>query len=580
MCGISGIAGTNIQKDQLKAMLNLQHHRGPDDHGVYVNNSGTIGLAHNRLSIIDLSSAGHQPMADRDERYRLVFNGEIYNYIELRKQLEPDFTFTTKTDSEVIINAYIKWGEDCLHKFIGMFAFAIWDEREKTLWAARDRLGIKPFNYAYDTTRNFLFASEIKTLHGAGILKEPNEKVWASYLVHGSYGAPEDTFWESIFQLPAGHSLTWKDGRTWVKKWYDLSAITGSGYDARSLEEVTEEYFSILQDSIKLRFRADVPVGINISGGLDSSALLHLVTKVQGKDNQVKAFTFYTGDDRYDELPWVQEMIAQTRHKLVPCLLAVEEVPALTESVNANQDEPYGGIPTLAYAKLFEEARKNGIIVLLDGQGMDEQWAGYDYYRNAATSMASPVVQGTTDSPVRPGCLDPDFAGLALKQQFPEPYPDKLRNLQFRDTFYTKIPRALRFNDRISMRASTELREPFLDHRLFELAFRQSPDRKIQGDQGKWFMRQLLQTKLPGKIVEAPKRAMQTPQREWLRGPLKSWVEDTLANTLKNNNWLVKDKITAEWNSFLKGESDNSFYIWQWMSLSMITEGQQKVYNV
>ena len=570
MCGISGIVGNTWKDWQLNAMLGSQAHRGPDDNGIYISNDHYAGLAHNRLSIIDLSPEAKQPMFDASGRYSIVYNGEVYNYLEIKSTLATEFNFKTKSDTEVILYAYIKWGEGCLDRFIGMFSIAIWDEIEKKLWIARDRFGVKPLNYAFDQDNNFYFSSEIKALHAAGISKEMNDATWAAYLGYGMYDNSINTFWKGVYKLSPGSILTLKDNEVKIKKWYDLFEHTGRDFDTASLEEVTEQYFALLEDSIRLRFRSDVPVGINLSGGLDSSALLALVNQVQGKDNNIKAFTFITGDDRYDELPWVNEMIFETRHELISCLLTAKEVPAMAESVQMFEDEPFGGIPTLAYARVFEEARKAGVIVLLDGQGIDEQWAGYDYYRNSNTIVSGPTIQGSKDSSVFPECYDPEFLALSETMQMPEKYPDKLRNLQYRDTFYTKIPRALRFNDRISMRSSTELREPFLDHRLFEIAFRQPENFKINEGTGKWFMRQLLKTRLPGKVVEAPKRAVQTPQREWLRGELKEWAETMLETAITQNGFLKGDKIREKWHNFVAGESDNSFYVWQWISLSLM----------
>ncbi|HYH81576.1 MAG TPA: asparagine synthase C-terminal domain-containing protein, partial [Longimicrobium sp.] len=297
-----------------------------------------------------------------------------------------------------------------------------------------------------------------------------------------------------------------------------------------------------------------------------------LVHAVQGADSEVKAFTFVTNDDAYDELPWVERMLERTRHPLLVCPIAPEDVPELAESVQAHEMAPYGGLPTLAYARLFEQARDAGVTVLLDGQGMDEQWAGYDYYRGALEGRAAGTVQGTREPPVRPGCLTPELRGLAEPFSPPAPFGDPVRDLQYRDARFSKIPRALRFNDRVSMRVSTELREPFLDHRLFELALRQPLDRKIRGGTGKAMLRDIAADLLPGGVVEAPKRALQTPQREWLRGPLREWADAMLESALaaEGGRWLDAAATRAEWRRYAAGESDNSFYVWQWISLGMI----------
>ncbi|MEP6916735.1 MAG: asparagine synthase-related protein, partial [Acidobacteriota bacterium] len=416
------------------------------------------------------------------------------------------------------------------------------------------------------------FASEIKALHAAGVPAVEDEQTWASYLSRGQYDHDNRTFWHGVQSLPPGHAFRWHAGELKIWPWYDLAAAVGEGFDERPIETTSEEYLALLRDSVRLRFRADVPVGINLSGGLDSSILLSLVRDLQGPESQVKAFTFTTGDPRYDETPWVEQMLEQTQHPLRVCRLSASEVPALAEDVQRSEDEPFGGIPTLAYARVFERARAEGVIALLDGQGMDEQWAGYDYYRGSTSDVAPMQLQGSADAPVRPGCLTPEFVALATPFAAQRPFPDALRNLQYRDAVHTKIPRALRFNDRVSMRASTELREPFLDHRLFELAFRQHADRKIRGNTGKWLLRQILATHLPGGVVEAPKRPVQTPQREWLRGPLQDWATGLIDEAVSGPSaaWFRPDLVKAEWTRFCAGESDNSFYVWQWISLALM----------
>lgn len=573
MCGISGICGTHWKPDQLAAMVRVQNHRGPDDAQMWISPDGRAGLGQDRLSIIDLSSAGSQPMPDSTGRYWITFNGEVYNYLELRRELA-DYPYHSHTDTEVVLAAFVRWGASCLDRFIGMFAFLIWDTETKTLFAARDRFGVKPLYYHADGNRQLTLASEIKALFAAGIPRESEPVAWSNYLAVGYYDHSPRTFWKDVSALPAGHFLTWKGGHLTIVRWYDLADRTAE-LDDRPLDVVKEEYTSLMEESVRLRFRSDVPVGINLSGGLDSSVLLGVVRKVQGEASTVKAFTFLTGDPAYDELPWVQQMLAHTRHPSVECLLSAADVPALACSVQQAEDEPFAGLPTLAYARLFEIARQQGVIVLLDGNGMDEQWAGYDYYETSLAGGTAGTVQGTRESPFRVDCLTPEFAALHESFEPRKPYADKLRNLQYRDIVYTKIPRAMRFNDRISMRSSCELREPFLDHRLFEIAIRQPVERKIQNRTRKWMLRQIAQSLAPSGVVEAPKRPLQTPQREWLRGPLKDWANSHIENTISrlDGTWLDGGAVRSAWAKFCRGESDNSFYIWQWISLSLMEIG-------
>jgi asparagine synthase (glutamine-hydrolysing) len=561
MCGVAGIIGNTISRETMENMLQRQQHRGPDHTGIFSENGVVLG--HNRLSIIDLSAEANQPFHSSDGRYVLVFNGEIYNYRELRVKLKHKYPFTTQSDTEVLLAAYSTWGKECLSRLNGMFAFAIWDTQRQQLFAARDRFGVKPFYYSlYD--KSFYFASEIKTLFEAKVPRSAHEKVWANYFAYGSYGMPNETFWDGIFQLPAGHFLFFENGKVSIKQWYVFEKEIQTHSEAQSLEAVAEKYLSLLEDSIALRFRADVPIGFNISGGLDSSLLLALVNKNKEGGN-IGAFTFYTGDERYDELPWVEALISITKNPLHKIKLELCEVREWSQLLAEQQDEPYGGLPTIAYAKLFSEARKLGTLVLLDGQGMDEQWAGYDYYGKANGE----ILQGVRKSPLRPDVLSRDFLALAEKPEYPAPFEEALLNLQYRDLFYTKLPRALRFNDRISMVAGTELREPFLDYRLVEFAFAQPKRFKIQDGRHKYVLRLLVKKLLPDTLRLAPKRALQTPQREWLGNELQPWTRECVLS-LRKHPWFQDDLLEKELDCYITGDRDSSFHIWQWINSSLL----------
>ncbi len=567
MCGIVAVVGTARVGPELDRMVDRLRHRGSDAGGVF--RDGGVGLGHRRLSIIDLSEAGRQPMSTADGRLTIVFNGEIYNYLELRGELA-GFPFRTHSDTEVVLAAYERWGEQCLDRFVGMFAFVLWDAREQRVLAARDRFGVKPLYRARRADGAIVLASEIKALHAAGVPAIPDVTAWATYLATGLYDHGTRTFWRDVEAVPAGTLLSWRpDEPVTARRWYDLAERVGSELDTRPESVVREEDAALLDETVRLRFRSDVPVGINLSGGLDSSLLLGLVHRVQGRDSAVKVFTFVTGDPAYDELPWVEQMLARTKHPLITCPLIPDDVPELAARILVAQDEPYGGLPTLAYAKLFERARREGVIVLLDGQGIDEQWAGYDYYRNAGGP--APTVQGAKDPAVRRDLLVPAFAALAEPHAFRAPFSDPLRDLQYRDAVYTKIPRALRFNDRVSMASSTELREPFLDHRLFELAFRQPRERKIRGDQGKAMVRDLAAALLPDGVRTAPKRPLQTPQREWLRGPLRAWADGCIEHAIEAHaDWLSASATREAWRAYADGAGDNSFWVWQLVTLGMM----------
>jgi asparagine synthase (glutamine-hydrolysing) len=575
MCGISGIIG-DFTENQLDAMLAIQNHRGPDATEKYKDDN-FAALGHNRLAIIDLSTKSNQPFIDNSNRYVIVFNGEIYNYIELKKELQNQYAFKTESDTEVLLAAFIVYGKFCLQKLNGMFAFAIWDNQEKKMFAARDRFGVKPFYYGL-FNHTFYFSSEIKALHAAGIVKKPNEKVWASYFAFGSYGMPDETFWNEIVQLPGGHFLEYQNKNLTLKKWYFFEDEVAKQPKNLTYNQAKKKYIALLKDSIQLRFRSDVPIGFNISGGLDSSLLLALVNNYKHHSEPIEnlpftihhspftlnAYTFYTNNSDYDELPWVEKMIAKTHNPLTKVSLQADEVPDFARKMALQQDEPYGGIPTLAYAKIFEQARKDEVLVLLDGQGMDEQWAGYDYY----TQENEATIQGIQDSPYKKNMFSDSFLAKAEKPIYPTPFEDEVLNKQYRDLFYTKIPRALRFNDRISMMYSTELREPFLDYRLVELAFSLPLYFKIKNGVTKYMLREIASKYLAEDLVLAPKRPLQTPQREWLSEDLKFWVINIFEEIkkLKGVFWFNKEELQKELQLYLEGNRQSSFHIWQCIS--------------
>ncbi len=562
MCGIAGILGKNAKSNLIDDMLMVQHHRGPDYTGKWLEEG--VALGHNRLSIIDLSNSANQPFFDRTKRYSIVFNGEIYNYIELREKLKSSYNFQTTSDTEVLLAAYIFWGKDCLKHFNGMFSFAIYDTKSKSLFAARDRFGVKPLFY-HKSNDSFYFSSEIKAIHAAGIKKKPHEEIWAGYFAYGSYGMPDETFWEEIHQLPGGHYLELKNNNISITKWYVFEEEVKKFDEKIPFNEVKEKYAALMKNSIELRFRADVSVGFNISGGLDSSALLVFVNQMEGKEN-INAYTFYCGHEDYDELFWVKEMINTTRNPLNKVLLTVDHFTKEIDFLTRIQDEPCGGIPTIAYSKIFKEARNDNVIVLLDGQGMDEQWAGYDYYLENNDQL----IQGMKGSPFKKNVLSKEFLSKAKKPSYPAPFEDELLNKQYRDLFYTKIPRALRFNDRVSMAYSTELREPFLDYRLVEYAFAQPYEYKIKNGIQKYLLREVVSEYLDDSITNSPKRPLQTPQREWLGNELSDYVESKIEN-LKDSDfssWFDINEMSNEWQKYKDGDNDSSFHIWQWVSLS------------
>ena len=559
MCGISGvISNKNISPYLVSKMVLSQKHRGPDNSTTKRLEDNVI-FGHNRLSIISLDESSNQPFTCKDKRYTITYNGEIYNYIELRNQLKSFWTFKTTSDTEVLLAAYSVWGHKCLDKLNGMFSFCIWDKKFKKLFMARDRFGVKPLHY-YINNEKLVFASEIKALWAYGIKKTLNQKVCSAYLKYGSYGDLENTFWEGVSKLPAGNYAMYEGNKIKLFKWYNFrSRVINLENDTYKIDRIKE----LIIDAIKIRFRADVPIGINLSGGVDSSTLLSIVNLLFKDNNHIKPFTFFTDDHRYDEIKWVVSMLKNNSDNLEKCLLKYTNVPSLTKKLMKYQDEPFGGIPTIAYGKVFERAKNIGYKVLLDGQGADESWAGYDYYN----SDSNLTIQGTKVSPFKINVLEEDFSSLSKNIEYPKPFNDLLLDKQYRDLFYTKIPRALRFNDRLSMMHSVELREPFLDYRLVENVFSLNKNLKIKNGIQKWLLRDISKKYLDEDILWAPKRPLQTPQREWLKEELSDWVYESLISAEKTG-WFKKGCLVNEYMNYKKSPLDNSFYIWQWISIA------------
>jgi asparagine synthase (glutamine-hydrolysing) len=567
MCGISGILGRSEHNNyKIQSILDVQHHRGPDAKGMWEGDGIVFG--HNRLSIIDLSEDANQPMKSNCGRYVLVFNGEIYNYLELKNQLTKSHEFRTSSDTEVLLAAYQKWGLECLNRLNGMFAFAIFDNHSGVLTLARDRFGVKPLNYSIHNGQ-LIFASEIKSLWKVGVPKQINEEVLGQYLKLDSYGGLDESFWSGVYKLPGGHYIQINesqipaDGAQLCSElWYDFENRVKQ-YEHNSFSDSKNQLNEILKDAVALRFRADVPVGLNLSGGLDSSALLAIIKELNhGTIQNLEAFTFYCKDERYDELLWVNEMVEKTQVHLNPCLFDSHKVPDMVEQMCYFQDEPYGGFPTLAYSETFRIAREKGILVLLDGSGIDEALAGYDYYQTSSNSL----IQGVGIAKNFSDFLSSEFERSVQSLHYPSLFETELLDKQYRDIFYTKIPRSLRFNDRISMMHSTELREPFLDYRLMEFGFSLPLEMKIQQGKGKWILRELIKDLVGPNIALAPKRPLQTPQREWIFGELRDYVGDILEK-VSGCKYLDEQKVRNSWQQYLSGETQSSFHIWKMINL-------------
>ncbi|MDC0304168.1 asparagine synthase (glutamine-hydrolyzing), partial [Flavobacteriales bacterium] len=372
MCGICGVVGLEGQHAEEGVVRNMMHaikHRGPDDEGVYMNNN--VGLGHVRLSIIDLSDAGHQPMFTPDRRHLIVFNGEIYNYIELKKELESDYNFQTKTDTEVILAAYLKWGEGCLDRFNGDFAFVIYDTQTEEIFGARDRYGIKPFYYTIQENKLY-FSSEIKSLVPLLPARNVSKAAVFEYVVYNRTDQNNDTFFEGVSKVPHGQFFTIKNKELKFHKWYNI-------WDKVSPRKMTsEEYREEISSSISLRLRSDVPVGVSLSGGIDSSSIASSLIHDFGQSKINSFSAVYGKHEDADESSFIDEYKGQMPNMYYTFPDGDSLFDDLEKFVVAHT-EPVASIGPYAQYKVMELAKEH-VKVTIDGQGADEQLAGYHYF--------------------------------------------------------------------------------------------------------------------------------------------------------------------------------------------------------
>ena len=584
-------------------------HRGPDDEGVYIKNN--VALGHRRLSIIDLSSAGHQPMADLAGKIWVTFNGEIYNYIELKKELGGQWQ--TSTDTEVLLRGYKKWGPRFAERLNGIFAFAIWDEQKKVLYAARDHLGVKPFYYAMQNGV-FYFASEIKALLAAGIRTKPNDRIIYDYLVYGYYHHTNETFFDGIYQLPAGCFLNYKNGALVIKRYWDLKGRVKDLSDW-SDEKASEEFLRVFKNALNLQLRSDVPIGVQLSGGFDSSAVTAMVHKIVGGQKNFRLFSHVYSNYRDKEIPYMKALAKGLGWKWEYISVSSRDMPDLAEEVIWHQDEPFPGLPTFGLHMLAKVCRENKIPVILGGQGGDEVGAGYEYYIGAflldvlrerglgqmddeltaygklrgitgkhellhffVKSLASYILGGTSadaSSYATPSVLKEEFLKKTEhdRPQFERPFGSALQNMQYRDILHTKLPRILHSADRAAMAYGIEQRVPLVDYRLIELGLSLSASQKIRNGTQRFFMRKALANIMPKFVLRAPKRAVPSPQREWFKKELRPWIRSILSsNSFGRRSYFNQDRVLKEYDSYCRapiGAHTNSFHIWQWLHLEL-----------
>lgn len=615
MCGIAGIVRFGkkpVQKEEMKRMMNVIKHRGPDDEGVYVN--GQIGLGHVRLSILDLSAAGHQPMTDATGRYTIVQNGESYNFIELREELKSlGYTFQTQTDTEVVLNGYIEWGEKVLDRLNGMFAMAIYDKQEQTLFIARDRFGVKPLYY-YVGREQLVFASEIPAILKALPNKpKANENVIFDYLVFNRTDQTEETFFSNIFKLQHGCCITLDLKKSYTKetlpirKWYsldkhvkDLKVKIGE----LTCEQSKVRYMDLFKKAIELRLRSDVPWGVCLSGGLDSSAITATIIKELKKPDVHSFSAVYGKDSKADESRFIDEFkdIVPNMHYIHP---DAERLIAHLDDYVRIQGEPTPTTSPYALYCILSEASKY-VKVILDGQGSDEAIAGYEYipglyYKSLFTHLkwgrlAKEIVQyaklhhswrhvkymvffllpskmRTKVRVAQRGYIDPAF----VEKHKDSVIADKLYGANTMEEmlvahFEYKLEHLNKWGDRDTMAFGVEGRSPFLDKDLVEYSIALKDEMKIKGGYTKFILREVMRGIMPEKVrLRVDKKGFSVPQDEWFRTEMfqKLVTEILKSDSFAKRGYFQPKEAVRLYEKHLAGEINIAKDIWKWINLEL-----------
>ena len=586
-------------------------HRGPDAEGHWINNDNTIALGNRRLSIIDLSNAGNQPMRYIN-RYTIIHNGEIYNYVEIKEELQKkDYSFSSKTDTEVIAAAYDCWGEECVDHFDGMFAFAIWDEKEKELFAARDRFGEKPFFYFLDKEQ-LVFGSEMKALWKAGIERKVNLKLLFNYLTIGyvdNPNIPEETFYENIFKLPPASFLKFSiaNFQLSITNYWDIE-IENENKKITDAEAI-EQFEFLFQQSVKRRLRSDVPVGTSLSGGLDSSSIIAAARQLTTQGSQLTAFSSVFPGFEKDESAFAKLVADKFQLQHFTTTPDATSLYNDLEKLFYYQEEPFSSASIYAQYKVYEMAKQHGIKVLLDGQGADETLAGYHkYYKwywqelfrkrklssshelQAAKKLGVPENFGWKN---RIAALFPEFATIVLERQYllnalrHEDLTKEFTLLQSKEAYYITpeiftlngvmyfntcmhgLEELLRYADRNSMAHSREVRLPFLNHELVEFAFSLPSNFKIRKGWTKWLLRKTMENTLPGEITwRRDKTGFEPPQQQWMQNSNVKELIMAAKQQLIDERILKQETVNKKIEAKSAYEADN--YDWRYLTASLL----------
>lgn len=631
MCGIAGFYAPQTQLSSVvEDMIGLIDHRGPDGSGIacftlegsvaHLDTTKAehcnVGLGHRRLSIIDLSEDGHQPMKSQDDRYWITYNGEIYNYIELRTELEEiGYDFVSRTDTEVILAAYAEWGAECQHKFNGMWAFVVYDTHEKSFFISRDRFGIKPLYYWVSPDGVFYFGSEIKQFTALPSWKaELNNQRAYDFLVWGVTDHTDETLFKGVFQLRPGYCCIFNlktvsldpQKRLAVTQWYKIPHDCTDD----SFENASSRFRDLLKKSVKLRLRSDVPVGSCLSGGLDSSSIVCLMNNIlqAHADKQLqKTFSACSSEDSVDERKWVEHVV---QHTAVDAHYTYPDFNQLFECLSKitwHQDEPFGSTSIFAQWEVFSLAAENNVTVMLDGQGADEQLAGYHAFFGARLADAFKKLRflscinearaihnehghswGWIIGQTSVNILPAPIKGLLRKwTKRSHPIPSWLntdmlninainphdkntsgvQSLSRAQMTSTNLQMLLHWEDRDSMAHSIESRVPFLDYRLVEYVMSLPSEYKIKGSITKRVLRSAMRTILPDVITErVDKIGFATPEEIWIKKDAAQLFREKIKNAVKSSGGIITEDAIKLFDDVVADKRPFSFVIWRIIS--------------
>lgn len=618
MCGIAGIfhfGPRSVNLDVLRSMTAAVAHRGPDADGSY--SDGSVGFGHRRLSIIDLST-GQQPMLNQDGSLAITFNGEIYNYLELREELKGlGHRFQTGSDTEVILHAYEAWGVSCQNKFNGMWAFAIWDRRENQMFISRDRIGEKPLHYSvFD--ESLLFGSEIKSILAYGVPRVARMELLEIYLTLGYIPAPQ-TFYKDIYKLRPGHYLIVKDGKVNEHEYWTFPQVDEADMLTRDMD-VYEEFSALLHDSVRLRMRSDVPFGAFLSGGLDSASVVSLMAKYT--DHPVETFTIGFNEPAFDERALASDVARAFHTNHHEYVVRPEVFDESLKNTLHHYDEPFGDSSAIPTGHVCRYASQH-VKMVLTGDGGDEVLSGYTVYQgekfagqyqrlpkmvqsliprvaslaslpftgavryklNRVSSVCSAA--GTAFIPrlinklafVPPTIIRNAIEGARDVWRMEDFLGDVLSRCRYQDPFYklmyfqfmvTLPDQMLTKVDRMSMAHSLETRIPFLDYRLVEYMARVNKNIKMPGYKRKHVLRKTIATSLPPSLLSAPKKGFTVPLREWFKGDA---FDSQLAQLPHIDIGLRNDVVQQVIDENRQGKHDNGNFIWMLFLLKKWAEG-------